>query len=42
MPGLMRNPVGLPLQHKLLLGLTSAILAALLQGCAADKNPSQA
>jgi mono/diheme cytochrome c family protein len=38
----MRNPVGLPLQHKLLLGLTSAILAALLQGCAADKNPSQA
>ena len=29
------------LKHKLMLGVTSAMLGALLQGCAADKHPSQ-
>ena len=29
------------LKHKLMLGLISAMLGALLQGCAADKHPSQ-
>jgi hypothetical protein len=29
------------LKHKLMLGVISAMLGALLQGCAADKHPSQ-
>ena len=29
------------LKHKLMLGVISAMLGALLQGCTADKNPSQ-
>jgi mono/diheme cytochrome c family protein len=29
------------LKHKLMLGVTSALLGALLQGCTADKHPSQ-
>ena len=52
MPGLMRESVGLPrigshshcktaFKHKLMLGVISAMLGALLQGCAAGKPPSQ-
>jgi mono/diheme cytochrome c family protein len=51
MPELMRESVGLPWiggwrggdrkKHKLMLGMISAMLGALLQGCAADKPPSQ-
>ena len=29
------------LKHKLMLGVISAMLGALLQGCTADKHPSQ-
>ena len=32
---------GVALKHKLMLGVISAMLGALLQGCTADKNPSQ-
>ncbi len=32
---------GVTLKHKLILGVVSAMLSALLQGCAADKQPSQ-
>ena len=53
MPELMRESVGLPriggwradrsmaMKHKLMLGVISAMLGALLQGCAAGKPPSQ-
>src|SRR5271156_5646435 len=50
MPELMRESVGLPwigehcetaLKHKLMLGVISAMLGALLPGCAAGKHPSQ-
>src|SRR5271170_3644107 len=42
MPELTRKSVGLPsLKHKLMLGVTSAMLGALLPGCSAGKPPSQ-
>ena len=53
MPELLTNSVGLPwiggwgggnrsaLKHKLMLGVISAMLGALLQGCTADKHPSK-
>jgi mono/diheme cytochrome c family protein len=51
MPEPMRESVGLPwsrrgdcsvaLKHKLMLGVIGALLGALLQGCTADKSPSQ-
>jgi cytochrome c553 len=39
MPELIRESVGLP--HKLMLSVSSAVLSALLLGCAADKAPSK-
>ncbi|MGA1981694.1 MAG: cytochrome P460 family protein [Acidobacteriaceae bacterium] len=51
MPDLTRKTVGLPwiaggdrsvaLKHELMLGVIGAVLGALLQGCTADKHPSQ-
>ena len=41
MPELMRESVGLRLKHKLMLGVTSAMLGALLTGCTANKAPSE-
>ena len=35
-----RGDRGMALQHKLMLGVISAMLGALLQGCTADNHPS--
>ena len=35
------NDRSVALRHKLMLGMTGAMLGALLAGCAADKNPSK-
>jgi hypothetical protein len=37
----MTGSVGSPLKHRLTLGVTSAMLFALLAGCTADKQPSR-
>ena len=36
-----RGDRGMALQHKLMLGVISAMLGALLTGCTADKQPSR-
>ena len=40
--GLRGGDRSVALKHKLMLGVISAMLAALLPGCTADKHPSQA
>jgi mono/diheme cytochrome c family protein len=41
MPELMRCDCSVALKHKLMLGVISAMLGALLTGCTAEKHPSQ-
>ncbi len=41
MSELVTKSVGLPLKHKLILGVIGAMLGALLQGCSAGKQPSE-